>query len=414
MSGLESISHYRLSHPTGRLIGRIDVPGSKSESNRLLMLRDLYFPDLEIEGLSDSEDTQSMLRCLKDRGNFIHVQEAGTVMRFLTAYYAIKEGDENILMGTSRMHERPVGVLVEALRQLGAEIEYLEKDGYPPIKIYGRDLKGGEIALDAGVSSQFISALMMIAPALESGLRIKLKGLSVSAPYIYLTSSLMRRLGFKVEVTGDEVIVMPGIPKMQKHTFRVEPDWSAVSYWFQMARLSPFSEIYLPGFLQQSLQGDAKVNGFFEPLGVQTQFMGPGIRLKKENRLPDRIKVNLLQNPDLAQTLVVTYAALGIPAEIAGLQSLRIKETDRLTALQNELSKTGADIEIGDDFLKIHSGIKSVKGLEFETYNDHRMAMALAPLALLDEIVIKNPLVVAKSYPSFWSDLEKVGFQLNK
>lgn len=412
MSGPKTIAQYKLSHPDQRLVGRVQIPGSKSESNRVLILKQLYFPQLEIKGLSDSGDTRSMLNCLNDQGNFIHVGDAGTAMRFLTAYFAICHDDENVLMGTARMHERPIGVLVNALRELGAEIRYLEKEGYPPIKIYGKKLAGGEVSLDSGISSQYISALMLIAPALEQGLKIRLRGLSVSAPYIYLTANLMRRLGFTVKVTSDEVVIPAGVPAPPA-SFQVEPDWSSASYWFLLSLLARESEIYLPGFLQNSMQGDAGVCGYFEPLGVTAHFIGAGFRLQKQLQKPEVARINLLHHPDLAQTMAVAYAALNIPAEIKGLQSLRIKETDRLSALRMELAKTGARLDIGDDFIKIHSGIQFLKGVEFDTYGDHRMAMALAPLALVDEIVIKNPEVVVKSYPSFWHDLRAVGFNLN-
>lgn len=404
-------SYYRLSHPDKRVIGRISIPGSKSESNRILLLKHLYFPELQISGLSDSRDTQSMMRCLNDRGNFIHAGEAGTVMRFLTAFFAIRENREHVMMGSSRMHERPIGNLVEALQSLGAEIKYLEKEGYPPLKIFGKKLRGGEVALDAGISSQFISALMMIGPALEEGLRIRLKGLSISAPYIYMTANLMRRLGFDVKVNGEEVRIPPGVPASPQH-FQVEPDWSAASYWFLIALLAQKSEIYLPGFAQYSLQGDANVSGYFDPLGVSAHYIGSGFRLRKSEARRQNARINLIHNPDLAQTMSVAYAAMGISAEIFGLQSLRIKETDRLGALEKELARTGARIETGEDYLRIHQGITNLEGVVFDTHNDHRMAMALAPLALLAPVGIRAPSVVEKSYQSFWKDLQQVGFTI--
>ena len=413
MSGKTQITRYRISHPDRRLVGRVSIPGSKSESNRLLILKNLYFPDLKVSGLSDSDDTSTMKTCLADRGNFIHVADAGTVMRFLTAFFAIREGREHVLMGSRRMHERPIGNLVEALQSLGAEIRYLEKEGYPPLKIFGRRLEGGEVALDAGISSQFISALMMIGPSLSQGLKINLKGLSISAPYIYMTANLMRRLGFVVRVSDNRVEVPPEIPQPPEN-FQVEPDWSAASYWYLLALLAEKAEIYLPGFNQYSLQGDAMVGGLFEPIGVSSHFIGSGFRLHKNEERETMAHINLLHNPDLAQTMAVAYAALDIKAEITGLQSLRIKETDRLLALQKELARTGAEVEIGQDFLKINAGVRKVSGIEFDTYGDHRMAMALTPLALLGEIVINSPEVVGKSYQSFWEDLRNVGFNINK
>lgn len=413
MSGKHHVQRYKISHPDRRLVGRVMIPGSKSESNRLLVLKHLYFPKLEILGLSDSEDTRKMQSCLEDRGNFLHVGDAGTVMRFLTAYLAICEGREYVLMGSRRMHERPVGNLVEALQSMGADIRYLEKEGYPPLKIFGRKLIGGQVSLDADISSQFISALMMIGPALKEGLTINLKGLSVSAPYIYMTANLMRRLGFVVRVTDNMVDVLPGVPNAPEK-FHVEPDWSAASYWYLLVLLAEKAEIYLPGFNQHSLQGDAMVGGLFEPLGVNSHFIGSGFRLQKSENMDRMARINLLHNPDLAQTMAVAYAALNIKAEIYGLQSLHIKETDRLLALQKELSKTGAQIEIGDDYLKVKSGIMEVSGVEFQTYGDHRMAMALAPLSLRGDVIVNDPEVVGKSYRSFWHDLRNVGFVIDK
>ncbi len=412
MSGQKSISQFHLSHNRKNIVRRIEISGSKSESNRLLILKHLYFPQMSIKGLSDSEDTKTMLRCLSDRGNFIHAGEAGTVMRFLTAYLAIRDGEENVLMGTPGMHKRPIGSLVNALCELGTEIRYLEKEGYPPIKIFGTKIKGGSVQVDAGTSSQFITSLMMIAPLMELGLRIQLRGTFVSAPYVHLTANMMERLGFKIVVSDEEISIDPGIPK-HIPIWKVEPDWSSASYWFLIATLAKGSEIYLPGFKPNSNQGDAAVVKYFEILGVKHKFDQTGIKLYHVGGHPESLSLNLIDHPDLTPALATACAALNINTELYGLQSLRIKETDRLSALQNELSKTGAEIEIGSDYLKVISGIKEVQSRTFKTYDDHRMAMALAPLALLDEIVIEDPQVVDKSYPNFWSDLEKVGFQLS-
>ena len=308
---------YSISHPNGQLIGRVDLPGSKSISNRLLVLKQLYFPDLKIEGISDGEDTVRMQSCLNDKGNFIHVGEAGTVMRFLTALYSVMEHRETVLMGSPRMHERPIGILVESLKKLGVQIEYLERQGYPPVKIYGRKLDGGEVSLDAGVSSQFISALMMIAPSMSRGLTIKLQGLSISAPYIFMTARIMNELGFKVEVKPEGIRIASGVPH-PKESYKVEADWSAASYWFLMAQLSERSEIYLPGLHYNSAQGDAQVTHHFFGLGVEAVYQGSGYHLKKlpdTKPLPDRI--NLVNTPDLAQSLSVAYAAADHPVELA-------------------------------------------------------------------------------------------------
>ena len=401
----------KLSHPSKKIIGKIQVPGSKSESNRLLILKYLYFPGLEIGRLSDSRDSRFMEQALKSTSSSIDVGDAGTAMRFLTAYYSINTGKSVRLAGTDRMHERPIGILAEALKTLGAEILYEKQEGYPPLLITGKKLKGGILEIDGSVSSQFISALMMIGPSMEQGLSILVKGFSVSTPYIYLTANLMRRLGFEISIRGEEIIIKPRIPKSPA-TFAVEPDWSAASYWFLMSLLAEKAEIYLPGFRQYSLQGDAFVSGLFEPLGVESHFIGSGFRLKKSVQQQERFSINLIHNPDLAPTMAVAFAAKNIPARISGLQTLKIKETDRLEALKVELEKTGAQVKVGEDFLEIVRGIQHLEGLTFSTYKDHRMAMAFAPLALLAPIFIKEPDVVVKSYQNFWSDLQTVGFEL--
>ena len=405
-----------LLHPTRRIIGKIQVPGSKSEANRLLILKHLYEPGLQIGNLSQSRDTAYLLRALENApSERVDVGDAGTAMRFLTAYYAIRPEAKVELRGTERMHQRPIGVLVDALRQLGATIEYLDKEGFPPLRIRGRPLVcTEEIEVDTSVSSQFISALMMIGPAVEGGLRLKFKGLSVSAPYVYLTARLMRQLGFNLRIYGNGMEVMPGREENTLEQITVEPDWSAASYWFLLALLADKSEIYLPGFRQHSLQGDSYVSSLFEPLGVQSHYIGSGFRLKKRAADKDEFSFNLLHNPDLAQTIAVALAAKNYRGSIAGLQTLRIKETDRLAALKTELEKTGAIIEIGDDYLEVKSGVQNVEGILFNSYDDHRMAMALAPLALLGQINIENPEVVQKSYGNYWQDLEKVKFEVGE
>ena len=405
------MSAIKLSHPSSKVVGKIEVPGSKSESNRLLLLKHLYFPNLSINKISDSRDTSFMKAALESESGEINVGDAGTAMRFNTAFNAARAGINVTLSGSERMHHRPIGILVDALNQLGAKITYVDKEGFPPLKIEGHKLLGGSIEIDGSVSSQFISALMMIGPGMEEGIHLTLKGFSVSAPYIYLTASLMRKLGFDVKVEGEDIII-PHKKVKDVQSFTVEPDWSAASYWYAIALLAQKAEIYLPGFRQHSLQGDAFVSGLFEPLGIHSHFIGSGFRLKKVEVKQQRFDINLVHNPDLAQTLAVVFAAKNLPAKITGLQTLRIKETDRLQALKIELEKTGAEIEIGDDFLEVKKGIQNLEGVTFDTYEDHRMAMAFAPLALIGPITINNPEVVAKSYPSFWKDLERVGFEL--
>lgn len=407
------MSSIKISHPTRKVIGRVEVPGSKSESNRLLLLKHLYFPNMDIGKISNSRDTAFMQRGITASSDEVNVGDAGTAMRFLTAFYACQAGRKVKMLGTDRMYQRPIGILVDALNSLGAKISYADREGYPPLNIEGQKLQGGKLEIDGSVSSQFISALMMIAPGMERGLKLKLKGFSVSAPYIYLTANLMRKLGFEVTFEAGDIII-PHKEVAEAPALIVEPDWSAASYWYAITLLAEKAEIYLPGFREHSLQGDAFVSGLFEPLGVHTHFIGSGFHLKKGEVKEQKFTINLVHNPDLGQTMAVAYAAKNLPAKITGLQTLRIKETDRLQALKTELEKTGAEIEIGDDFLEVKKGIQYLEGVTFETYEDHRMAMAFAPLALLSSITINNPEVVAKSYQSFWEDLERVGFVAEK
>lgn len=402
---------YRISHSGREIKGEINVPGSKSESNRLLILKALYFPDLCLNGLSSSNDTQTMLSLLATEGKEQNVGDAGTVMRFLTAFYAV--GDKEVVLeGTKRMHERPIGLLVEALRKLGADIEYLGKEAYPPLRIKGKKLTGGTIEFDSSISSQFISALMMIAPSIKGGLSIQLKGNLVSKPYIKLTADLMSQLGFNLKIKENEIIVQEGFSQISTN-WTIEPDWSSASYWYLIAALSKSSSIQLNSYRKDSLQGDSNIVQLFDSLGVNSVFSDKGVQLNNEAVSAKGVyAVNMLENPDLAQTLAVGLAALKIKARLTGLQTLKIKETDRLLALKTELEKTGAKINIGDDFLEIEKGVETVEGIKFNTWEDHRMAMSLAPLALLGEILIEDPEVVKKSYPSFWKDLDQNGFKV--
>ena len=404
---------YKISHAHAQLDGKVKVPGSKSESNRLLILKELYFPKLTIDNHSSSNDTQIMLRLLSQTEAEKNVEDAGTVMRFLTALYAVKSG-EITLHGTDRMHQRPIGVLVDALRELGADIEFLEKNGFPPLKISGKPLIGGKVSLDGSTSSQFVSALMMIGPSMEKGLIIDLTGNQVSRPYIDLTASLMLQLGLSVSVLESEIVVEPFdsvAPSLNR--IKVEPDWSSASYWYTLCLLSKTFQVELLGYQSNSLQGDAQVLSIFESLGVKTEFTQQGVRLKKTTVSQlERVEMNLVKNPDLAQTIVVALAALGVPSLIKGLQTLKIKETDRLVALKTELEKCGAKIIVGESSLEIIKGIDDCEECIFSTWGDHRMAMALAPLALVNPIIIHDPEVVSKSYPSFWKDLQEVGFKI--
>ncbi|MFN3951917.1 MAG: 3-phosphoshikimate 1-carboxyvinyltransferase [Thermaurantimonas sp.] len=403
----------RVSHPTSRVIGKISLPGSKSESNRLLILSAVFSGTFRVDGLSTAEDTNLLKDILTQnlKEGTIDCRMAGTTLRFLTAYYAARPGCRVVLTGARRMQHRPIGPLVDALRQIGADIEYLSKPGYPPLLIRGTHLSGGQVEVDGSTSSQFISALMLIGCALPDGLRICIKGAPVSVPYIYLTAASMWQVGLRVDVRLPEILLYPSRPK--KLTVRVEPDWSSASYWYLIALLSRKAEIYLPGLRLPSMQGDAAVRGYFEALGVETVFLGSGIRLRKSSVSGcDFFRADLRNNPDLAQTLAVALSASGRPGLLTGLDTLPLKETDRIAALHNELSKYAVNVRSENHSLEIRGKIQPVTHMQISTYGDHRMAMAFAPIGLLYPVEIQNPGVVSKSYPTFWADLRRVGFEV--
>ncbi|GCD77541.1 3-phosphoshikimate 1-carboxyvinyltransferase [Thermaurantimonas aggregans] len=409
----ENSSYLRLWHSTGQLCGRIELPGSKSESNRLLILSAIYPDTLKIKGLSTADDTQLLQQILTSKQSLgsVHCRMAGTAYRFLTAYYAATPGAHVLLTGSDRMFERPIGPLVDALRQLGADIQYVGKEGFPPLEIKGTQLTGGLVTVDGSTSSQFITALMLIGCSLPLGLKIHIQGYPVSVPYIYLTASTLWQVGLKVDVRLPEIHLYPSSPK--KSVVRVEPDWSAASYWYLMALLSQRAEIYLPGLRIPSMQGDSVVRGYFDALGVETVFLGSGIRIFKKTQSQNQsLQLDLRDTPDIAQTLAVALAAIGQSGTLTGLDTLPLKETDRLLALHNELTRCGARVESHTHSLTIRSSLHLKQNQLIHTYGDHRMAMAFAPLALLSPIVIQNPSVVSKSYPTFWQDLKKVGFSI--
>lgn len=402
----------RLAHPTGKLRGRLVLPGSKSESNRLLILQALYAEQVQIEGLSTSRDTQVLqtaLNSFRDTEN-LNVGDAGTAMRFMCAFLAMQEGTW-VLDGSGRMRERPIGVLVEALRELGADINYLGTDGFPPLKIQGRALKGGLLNINAGISSQYLSALMMVAPLMEAGLEMRWDGEAVSMPYLYLTAQLMRRMGFKVFILGNEIRVPKQSLSQVPERLSVEPDWSAASYWFAAAALAKDAEIYLPGFKEYSLQGDSIVAQLMAPLGVEQVYTGAGIRIHQREGFEFGRTMNLVACPDLAQSLIPAYAAKGRSQKFKGLQTLRIKETNRLEALAHELGKFDCQVSINQTELQLHRGIVPQEQ-SVATYGDHRMAMGFAAFALLYPLVIEDPEVVEKSYPDFWEHCKSLGFSL--
>ena len=370
-----------------------------------------------LHNLAECDDTFVMRRALSDCPDVVDIMAAGTAMRFLTSYYATTPGSR-VITGTERMRNRPIALLVDALRSLGADIEYTEREGFPPLRIVGKSLRGGNIELPASVSSQYISSLLMIAPLLTGGLRLTLTGGIVSRSYIDMTLALMRSFGANAEWQGQNVIVVDEGRYTRTEMFLVESDWSAASYWYEVVALSTAADttIRLDGLHRDSLQGDACVATLFEPLGVHTAWTADGVLLTKTRRTAERVDTDMTLCPDLAQTLVVACAVLGVPFRISGLQSLRIKETDRIAALQTELDKMGFDIIETSPGTLEWNGERSRPSddiIYIDTYEDHRMAMAFAPAAFaFDGLRVRHPEVVTKSYPGFWEELRKVGFNI--
>lgn len=384
------------------------LPASKSISNRVLILSALSGDTSTLHNLSDANDTQLMLKLIHNKSATINVEDAGTTMRFLTAYYSVTNQNK-IMTGTSRMKERPIGILVDALRSLGADIEYVEKPGYPPLAIKQfSGQKTASLRIRGDVSSQFISALMMVAPILPQGLTLTLEGKVGSRPYIEMTASLMELFGVACDVRERQVHI-PSQP-YRGIEFTIESDWSAASYWFAFAALAEEAHILLPRLSSRSLQGDSAIVKIMESLGVRSEMKGGLMKISNTNR-GGTLSWDFTHCPDLAQTVAVVCAAKGVEGSFRGLESLRIKETDRIAALQNELRKIGADlIEEKDQWKLMPSRSLPAKAF-FRTYKDHRMAMAFAPLAAVMDVGIENPAVVRKSYPRFWDDLQSIGFE---
>ena len=394
----------------------IKLPTSKSISNRLLLLNALSYSPYEIKNISDCDDTKVMLEVLNSNSNVFDIGAAGTSMRFLTAFLSKVVG-EWVLTGSERMKQRPIGVLVDALRQLGAKIEYEEKEGYPPLRIFGSALKGGDIYLPGNISSQYISALLMIAPQVENGLSIHLGGEILSRPYIDLTLNLMEEFGVKAIWQDERNIIIPEASYHPKPMW-VEADWSAASYWYEIAALNPGLEITLQGLEKESPQGDSAVKDIFEKLGVNSKFTEKGLVIHSEGKLPENFKYDFVDQPDLAQTVVVTCCMLDVPFSFTGLQTLKIKETDRIDALVAELAKFGYKLSTnGKDTLE-WNGVKEEvihSPVPVDTYKDHRMAMAFAPAAsVTGNVLIEEAGVVSKSYPAFWQDIAKAGFEISE
>ncbi|MCF0183930.1 MAG: 3-phosphoshikimate 1-carboxyvinyltransferase [Bacteroidaceae bacterium] len=399
-----------------RLRASVVLPSSKSLCNRVLMIGALAGGE-QPANLSDCDDTRVMVRALGNGGHETDVMGAGTAMRFLTAYFSITPGERTIT-GSERMRQRPIGVLVDALRSLGADIAYADKEGFPPLRICGRRLEGGELSLSGSVSSQYVSALMMIGPMLERGLTLRLTGEIVSRSYIDLTMSVMRDFGATVSWT-DESTIEVASGGYTPTPYSVENDWTAASYWYEMVALSkdPDAEVRLPGLRDDSAQGDRAVAKMFERLGVETAFDGTtAIIRKRAIAAKGTVEMDFTDNPDLAQTLVVTCCTLNLPFRFTGLQSLRIKETDRIAALETELRKWGYELKDEKDSIMQWDGTRTDTSgsAAIDTYDDHRMAMSFAPACLhRDSVTINNPEVVTKSYPTFWDSLRTAGFKIN-
>ena len=399
-----------------KLIGNqtLEISGSKSISNRLLILKKL-FENIIIENLSNSEDTQLLQHALNSEDSNIDIHHAGTAMRFLTSYYAIQEGKTTILTGSDRMKQRPIKFLVDALRDLGAEISYLENDGFPPLKITGKKLNISSVIIPASISSQFISSLMLIGAKLENGLEIILEGKITSRPYLEMTLKILRTIGISTRWEGN-TIQISGEMQMEKNSqiipFVVESDWSSASYSYSIAAIAR-DTINLKYFKPYSLQGDSALREiYWTYFGVNTISEGAEARISllPENyfTFPEKIILDLNDCPDIAQTLCVTATAMKIPFKLTGLATLKVKETDRLSALKNELFKIGCITEITDDSICSLKYFEPNENISIETYNDHRMAMSFAPFCLVKSLTIENEMVVEKSYPDFWEDLNKI------
>jgi 3-phosphoshikimate 1-carboxyvinyltransferase len=427
----------RVSYPTKKVAATIQLPSSKSISNRTLILQAVSENKIELENISTADDTLIMQKSVLQKSGTVNVKNAGTCMRFLTAYFS-SMNCEIELQCDERMKLRPIKILVDALRDLGADISYLNEDGFPPLKLKGKQLDGGKIKMDASVSSQFISALMLVAPTFKNGLEIELVGEISSHSYIEMTKKLMQNFGFDCSFIENKIIIKNqpiNQSTIQPITYSIEQDWSSASYWYEIVALCNDAEILLKNLSLKSLQGDCMINEYMKIFGVEAIETDEGICLRKFNCKDAKTQIeessnhqiiksiNLQNSPDLAPTLAVTTAAKPVPlsggkidAELSGLKNLRIKESDRLQALETELRKCGFDIEIKENSLFIHSTPntkRQTSNIKFQTYNDHRLAMSFAPLALVfGNVIIENPDVVEKSYPNFWDDLKLAGFEL--
>jgi 3-phosphoshikimate 1-carboxyvinyltransferase len=411
------MSSITLSHPSKKIQASIALTGSKSESNRALILQALSQGLVSVENLSQAADTQTLLHILNTQlgtqnPKHIDVGPAGTAMRFLTALLATQPGEYS-LTGSQRMKERPIGILVNALQKLGAHINYIEQDGYPPLRIKGPfEQKETKIRIQGNVSSQYISALLLIAPSLPKGLCLELEGELTSKPYVEMTLAMLQQVGIQHSWEDKQICIEQQAFKAS--TLTIEPDWSAASYWYALAALAQEANLSMPHLQAYSLQGDSKITELMANFGITSQFKNGELLLTKESKIPERKIFDLKDCPDLAQTLIVCCAVLGHEATFTGLETLKIKETDRVKALKTELAKIGVTLIEKNLTYKLDCSKRVLpKKIQIATYEDHRMAMAFAPLALLiDEVEILEPQVVAKSYPHFWDDLKTAGFEI--
>ncbi|WP_298541506.1 3-phosphoshikimate 1-carboxyvinyltransferase [uncultured Aquimarina sp.] len=404
--------NLELKHISNIKSNTLQITGSKSETNRLLILQSLY-PEIEIDNVSNSDDSQLMQAALASKDELVDIHHAGTAMRFLTAYFAVQKGRQTILTGSKRMQERPIKILVEGLRQLGCDINYEKEEGFPPIKIIGKDPISNRVSLAANVSSQYISALMLIASSLSNGLEIILEGKVTSVPYIEMTLSLLKDVGVTGSFKNNVISIKPVKVVSPKLTV-VESDWSSASYFYSIVALSIGSTITLGSYKQNSYQGDSALADIYKNLGVETTFENNKITLKNVSLSNESevLELDLANSPDIAQTIAVTCFGLGKACYLKGLHTLKIKETDRLEALKTEIEKLGGVVTITEDSLRLAPAASIRSEIAIDTYHDHRMAMAFAPLALRTTLFINDADVVSKSYPDFWDDLKKLDFKV--
>ena len=406
--------NFLVEHTNSRIRHSFNISGSKSESNRLLILKHI-FKNINIENISNSDDTKVLESFLNKESNLIDVHHAGTAMRFLTAYLSIKNNNSFQITGSQRMQNRPIKILVDALNDLGADIKYSNKSGYPPLDINGKTLEGGEISLSSEVSSQYVTALMLIASSLKKGLMINLEGSVTSRPYIEMTSSILNRVGIRCHFVGNKILIK-STKTINKSVQKVESDWSSLSYFYSIVALSKGSILKIGSYNINSIQGDKKLIDIYSKLGVETVFENDIISIKNINSPDslDSLELNLSDTPDIAQTIAVTCFGLGLSCDLYGLHTLKIKETDRLEAMKIELTKLGGVVDITKDSFHIKKVVEIKSNVTIETYNDHRMAMAFAPLAICKPISINNPDVVSKSFPDFWTHLKGMNFIISK